>query len=342
MTNWADFWLETARKYFPNNEIYLVTGGNGNPMLGADFSSQTKAAAKHNGGIRITNQTAYYAHNFALNRLISSASKFYGSYFTTEEGMINIPESIPMRIFDTTTSGAKGFYCKNIIGTGNDICSKKFFPLGQPTKGAEILSRNRNFLNITERAVVETAVFYPNTAIALEPIVLDYFYNQCAKLRDVLDFDLIDENMIRDDVLKHYKFFATLESKPLSKEVMKKIEKWIESGGIFISQKSTEDFQQKNNEMRMINQGYRIFNSGSKQNYLKFIKKAVYNQEKKYPWPGIPAVDETWDGVYITRFSDKIIYYNANNFKVRKKVELENLPLKFIDIEENSIICTPL
>jgi hypothetical protein len=285
MTDWAEFWLETARKYFPDSEIYLVTGGNGNPMLGADFSAQTKIAAKYKGGIRITNQTDDYSYSFAFARLISSASKFYGSYFTTEEVWINKPERVMMRIFDVITSGAKGFYCKNIIGTGRDYCTKKDFSAGEPTKGAEILSKNLHYFQLS-KPIVKAAVFFPNTSIAFEPLILDSLYKQCAKLRDVLDFDLIDENMIRDGALEKYQYLLVLKGEIPESDVSERIKNWIKLGGILSSD-----------------------------------PKIIAND-----------IDNEYDGVYATRFANKIMYYNANDFEVRKKVGS-----KFIKIEGNSI-----
>ncbi|MBU3918525.1 beta-galactosidase [Patescibacteria group bacterium] len=292
MTNWAEFWLKTARKYFPDNEIYLVTGGDGNPMLGADFSAQTKIAAKYNAGIRITNQIDDYSYSFAFARLISSASKFYGSYFTTEEVWINKPESVTMRIFDVITSGAKGFYCKNIIGTGKDYCTKKDFPAGEPTKGAEILSKNLNYFQLS-KPIVKVGVFFPNTSIAFKPLVLDSLYKQCAKLRDVLDFDLLDENMIRDGVLEKYEYLLVLKGEILGGEVSEKIKNWIKKGGILSS------------------------------NY-----KIIAND-----------IDNEHDRVYVTRFADKIVYYNANNFEVTKKVGVSIIKIKAnsIKIEQNKL-----
>ena len=331
MTNWAEFWLQTAREYFPDNEIYLVTGGDGNPMMGADFSAQTKIASKYNAGIRITNQTDDYSYSFALTRLVASASKFYKSYFTTEEVWVNKPESIMMRIFDVITSGAKGFYSKNIIGAGKDYCTKKDFPAGEPTQGAEILSKNLHYFQLSE-PIVKTAVFFPNTSIAFEPSILDSLYKQCAQLRDVLDFDLLDENMIKDGALEGYKFFIIIEGKPLSEEVLEKIKKWVELGGIFISQNSIKSFSIQIDKPKRIGQGYISSYLGQRKKYLDFIKESVHNQKKIYPWQGIPIIDGEWDNVYATQFSDKVVYYNANNFEVNKKVDQ-----KFIKIKANSI-----
>jgi len=338
MTNWAEFWLETARKYFPDNEIYLVTGGDGNPMMGADFSAQTKIAAKYKAGIRITNQTDDYSYSFAITRLVASASKFYKSYFTTEEVWINKPESVMMRIFDVITSGAKGFYCKNIIGAGKDYCTKKDFPAGKPTPGAEILSKNLHYFQLSE-PIVETAVFFPNTSIVFEPSILDSLYKQCAQLRDVLDFDLLDENMIKDGALEGYKFFIIIEGKPLSEEVLEKIKKWVELGGIFIFQDFIKSFVIEADKPKRINQGYISSYLGKRKKYLNFIKESVYNQNKTYPWPGISIIDGEWDNIYATQFRDEIGYYNANNFEVNKKVGSEFIKIKAnsIKIEQNKL-----
>ena len=37
MTEWMEFWLAAARKYIPDLPLYIVTGGDGNPMTGANF-----------------------------------------------------------------------------------------------------------------------------------------------------------------------------------------------------------------------------------------------------------------------------------------------------------------
>jgi hypothetical protein len=287
MTNWAEFWLKTARKYFPDIKIYLVTGGIGQPILGADFSAQTKIAAKYNAGIRITNQTNDYSQSFILSRLVSAAARFYNSYFTTEEAAIlQSSRGIIMRLFDAVSSGAKGFYCKNIISIGKDPCIKKNLPVGLPTQGAMNLAKNLQYLTLSE-PIIKVAVFFPNTSIAFEPLILDSLYEQCSKLRDVLDFDLLDENMIKDDALEKYQYLLVLKGKIPEGEVSEKIKDWAEKGGILSSD-----------------------------------PKIIPND-----------IDNEYDRVYATRFADKIMYYNANNFEVRKKVGS-----KFIKIKANSII----
>ena len=48
-------------------------------------------------------------------------------------------------------------------------------------------------------------------------------------------------------------------------------------------------------------------------------------------------IDEEYDGVYATLFSDKILYYNSTKSKKRKKVVLKGSMPKFFEIEADSL-----
>lgn len=319
MTDWVEFWIKTARKHFPNTEIYLVTGGDGKPKLGADFSAQAKVAAKYNAGIRITNQTDDYAHSFSLTRLVSSAARFYGTYFTTEEGGINLPQGVTMRLFDAATSGAKGFYCKSIIGTGTDICTGRTSPLGKPTQGALNLAQNIHHLRLSQ-PIIDVAVLFPNTSIALDPSALISVYSQCSQLRDMVDFDLVDENMVIDGALKKYRFLVALDGNQLRRQTIMEVENWVKEGGILIATRDTGLSTINDN-----GKGYSLLLTGKERNLLKFISQAIYNEKDTYPWVGIPEIDGEQDRVFATRFADRILYYNSTNSALRKRGSLNKL-----------------
>lgn len=265
MTNFCEFWLKTARSYFPNTDIYLVTGGAGAPQAGADFSGQTKIAAKYNAGIRITNQGDNYPENFILTRLVSSAAKFYGSYYSTEG--INSDKGTVGRLFDAVSSGSRGIYYWALIGWGKEPYFHQNIPEGILTKGAELLKENSQYLLASAGSVVDTAVFFPNTAIAFSPSVLDSLYKKCVRLREVLDFDLVDETMIKDGALRNYKYLLVLEGE-------------------------------------------------SPKNIPSTIK--IISNPKEIP----DKIADNKDGVFATRFSDRILYYDSNKNIIFQKAIL--------------------
>jgi len=351
MTDWAEFWVKTARKYLPYTDIYLVTGGDGRPILGADFSAQTKVVAKYNSGIRITNLTDEYGESFTLSRLVSSASRFYGAYFTSEEARINSPKAITMRVFDLATSGAKGAYFKSIIGTGKDPCRGGVFPVGEPTPGATSLARSLTGLPFL-KSTVEVAVLLSTASVMFDSVVLDRIYNQCSKLRDFLDFDFIDDRIISDGGLRSYRFLIILAGNLVFNQTISHIETWVEAGGILILSKSIELYPvgDKNKisgklfpqtkSVEKIGCGFIIFFNGRKAKFLDFISEAVYNPQNKYLHRGITRIDGAFDGVFASRSANKILYYNSNDYKIRKRISLSNADFSKefeINLKANSI-----
>jgi len=232
MNRWVENWLEAGKRFFPNNKIYLVTGGTGHPATGADFSKQVKIAAKYGAGVRITNQTNDYSQSFILTRLVASACKVYKTDFITEEAaVLQNAKGVTMRIFDAVSSGARGIYCKNFISTGGDPCIKKYLPVGAVTEGAKSLKDNNIFFD-RGKPIVKTAVLFPRESIFLNPDLVISLYNKCAKLRDAMDFDLIDENMIKDGGLNFYENLLILEGEITDREVLETVGKWQEKGHV--------------------------------------------------------------------------------------------------------------
>ncbi|MDD5145051.1 MAG: beta-galactosidase [Candidatus Pacebacteria bacterium] len=235
MNRWAEFWLKTAKKYFPETRIYLVTGGTAHPALGANFSEQAKISARNGAEIRITNQTNEYSQSFTLTSLMASACRFYGADFVTEEeAVLQTGEGVVMRIFDALSSGAKGIYCKNFISTGGDPVIRKYMPIGSLTPGAESLKENLKYLK-EEKPIIARAVLFPNISIALNPETLINLYNKCSLLRSRMNFDLVDESMIKDGVLKNYKYLLILEGDVSEGVALVKIKEWQNQGGILTS-----------------------------------------------------------------------------------------------------------
>ncbi len=162
-----------------------------------------------------------------------------------------------MRIFDAVSSGAAGLYCKNFISTGqDDPCVKKNLAAGQITEAGKELKENLHWFD-SGKPEIATAVFFPGSS--------NDFYNKAARLRENLDFDLVDERMAKDGALKNYKHCYALE------EIL---------------------------------------------------------ADKIKDVPG-----EKTEGVYATKFQDKIMYYNSNNYKVKKGL---------VEIGANSIGSSPL
>lgn len=332
MTDWADFWLRTARRYFPAERMYLVTGGEGEPFLGGDLAAQARLAAGWNAGIRITNQSDDYGESFARTRLISAASRQYGCYFTTEEAGMSKPEGVTMRIFDAVTSGADGLYCKSLIGIGHDVCTGRDQPHGEITKGGENLRQAGHHL-LKLSPILNVAVLFPNSSIFLRAGILASLYSRCARLRASVDFDLVDENMISDACLDKYRFLVSFVGNLLRRNTLDGISDWIGKGGVFIASAQSRPIavglgatlrevpvRQSDCEhgvMERLGAGYVLVFRGNRKDHCRSVPEAVFNVEKRYPWKGAPEIPNGKTNRYYSTFSDRIIFYDPSVSQIR-------------------------
>lgn len=217
MTKWADFWMATTRKYFPKTEIYLCTGGDAPPEHGSDFAAQCKVAAKYKAGVRITNEGSNYQSNFVMTRWVAAAGKHYGAFYGFEPAGLEDENGVAVRIYNATASGAKQLhdYIPNIVNN---------------PKSTENQQKYLKFLKKREPQV-DVALFYPNTHMTLQ---WGGFFDKARALRDIIDYDFVDEGMIRDGALKRYKALVMLHGDYIEKSDLDIIRNWTLNGGVVI------------------------------------------------------------------------------------------------------------
>ena len=96
-----------------------------------------------------------------------------------------------------------------------------------------------------EYPVIDTALFFPTTAHFLENSknwspqgfsggFPDGLQSYAEDLRDVVDYDVLDERLIADGYLKSYRVLIWPVGKVVEAETMEKIKSWIEEGGILL------------------------------------------------------------------------------------------------------------
>lgn len=328
MTNWAEFWLKTARDCFPDSPVGLVTGGNGAPELGADFTAQAKLAARYRAGIRITNLTDDYPASFVRTRLISAACRFYGVDYSTEEAAINSSAGVVMRIFDAATSGAAGIYFKRLIGLGYDKYTNTFVPAGEPSASAVHFKENRRYLQ-RRHPVIDLAVFYPAGALRRQPAKQQALFHFWMRLRAALDFDLADERMLADGALTVYRFAVLHEDYPESDAVCHAIRAWIRAGGVlWITPNSSRAWTVLERglaaKLVLADSERKVYQSargyiGLPQrcgNETAVLSEAYFNRHEKYPWPPAQGPAITRKGVFYGRTTDGCLTYDSRNHSI--------------------------
>ena len=87
-----------------------------------------------------------------------------------------------------------------------------------------------------ERPLADVALFFPTTDHRLLPG--SSFPPRLAavgqELRDVMDFDIMDEELMADDALKLYRVLVWVEGKYVEEKTLKTLAAWIRNGGVLV------------------------------------------------------------------------------------------------------------
>ncbi len=215
MTDWSDWWMGTTRKYFPDTPIYLCTGGNAIPQHGSNFAEQTRVAAKHGAGVRITNEGSDYQKNFSITRWVASAGKHYGAYYGFEPAGAEDEKGIVARIYNATASGANQLhdYERNVTRT---------------QVRTDVQQEHLKYLFHVAAPVVPVALWYPNVSLTLK---WGGYLEKAAQFRDYADFDYMDETMLRTGALDQHKILVIIQGEIMEPSDANRIADWIKNGG---------------------------------------------------------------------------------------------------------------
>lgn len=213
----------TARRNFPSTLLMLPAGfGDEDPRTGVDNSLIASIAARTGVAVRSThgglapvprNQATMLGH-------LASACRFYGVPFFVEPPSAITADQQVGRIFEAASLGASGYFdWANNVATTRDV----YYKYGR-------------YLRVGER-VVDVAMYLPTTSHLLHggagyPEVLA---NGCSMIRDVLDYDIVDERMIQDSALRKYRVLVMWEGTVSEKATLNAIREWVRAGGVVVA-----------------------------------------------------------------------------------------------------------
>lgn len=312
MTDFTAKVCSIAKKKFPNVPIAPKLGcGDENPMWGQDNSAIPEALAKIGVGVRSTHGSS---GNFAVRRL-SSACKFYGNKFETETaGGTNRNDAI-RKFFIDESSG----------------CSELFEYPDAMLKVADIFSGCRKYLR-GEHSITEVALFFPTSwhRCNLRQGYPPKLTEAADDMRDVADFDIVDENMILDGALDKCRVLAMFDGNFTEQAVYDKIADWVNKGGTLILRSEQlpfmnvegkelpvselkEEAQSDEGAVKAQGDGQIIVWGGdwsAKHEYLNLIYASVCPSVADGACGG---PNGTSDGVWISMFENYALYLNNNS-----------------------------
>ena len=223
--------INVIDKWFPKTQINLLPGGTAAlpQTLGTDGTGFAKLAgetARKFGRDKIIITVADRGGNYFWDKFYTSASQFYGCRFMSCPAGPGLSDAaLVARIFSDASGGIDGYedYPENI------------WP------GANVWKEYSKCLT-GKKAVVETAVFLPTSEsylqeypLATRELGLAPTIDGAVMMRDISDYDVVDERLVQDGALEKYRFLVIFQGNTVEKNTMEKIAKWVKGGGVLIA-----------------------------------------------------------------------------------------------------------
>lgn len=230
MTRFSVAVTKVAQEELPGVRLFWLLGGPyEDPRLGQDQSALARAAAETGIEIRSSHggHTTFATNYATMFKRIGSACKSYGVPFWSEPPYTIDAAGNVARIFEAVSCGAVAYY------------DWAWNPLEAPVR--RTYERFGCYLT-QEKPVVDVALLYPETHHLLntdeDPNVRGYpqrFQEAASQLREVFDFDIVDERMIADGALGPYRVLVFLEGDVIEASTLESIAAWARSGGVAVT-----------------------------------------------------------------------------------------------------------
>jgi hypothetical protein len=236
MTRFSEFWMQQCQELFPDVPAYLCTGGSDDEITsGALFAAQAKAAAKHGGGIRLTNEGNRFTYNFPITAPTHAACAFYGAYFGLEPVGPMTELGVLTRTFGSAAMGNRQIF--HYYGNVFDRKDHHTSPAAQAVRkytaliGARPADKGIGFFWPVDQATLQGS-FSADVSTALNHIRRQYPVSP------------VSEEMIFDGALAGFKCMVMVGATTARAQVLERIAQWVRhDGGLLLGVSLCRDLE---------------------------------------------------------------------------------------------------
>ena len=227
--------MKECRRIFPAIPAYLCTGGADDEVTsGALFANQAKVAAKHAGGLRLTNEVNKFYDNFRLTAHTYAACSFYGAYLGLEPVGPITDHGLRTRVFGSAAYGNRQMfhYYGNVFDGKN-----------RPLPAADSF---RQCIPYLQEQPVEKGIafFWPVDQGLLEGAIPADARTALMHVRRHYPVSAVSEQMILDGALKDYGCLIMMGATTTRAEVLEQIASWVkEKGGRLLATSLCRDLE---------------------------------------------------------------------------------------------------
>ncbi len=284
--DFAEQSVRTVLKYFPHEKVRLKPGGNATGVNPIPWGTYCPGYAKMAGPYHIVLQPADCQGAVFGDKWMGTAYQFYGVKECTEPAGNLDAKTFARRMFSDAACGASQFFSYEYETHAPDIEKYVHLLTGKPGE-------------------TEIAVLCPTTLYRLggnlNPTIQAGY-----PLRDLCDFDVLDELLVSDGALttKRYKALIIFQGDIIDQPILDKLNAFRKAGGKII--------QVGNAPIRNV-EGTDCASAASIEHVSPLEKNRDWLKDLAPRLAGYKGVDGQLDGVWTARRGSQVLLFNSKD-----------------------------
>ena len=320
------------REFYPKQPLVVSVGyASELTKFGNDYSAIPKMAKEHNLALQTPGNVPYYA----LKR-VSTACHFYGCPYYTEPPGDVPPDAEVARVFADVSNGVQ-----------------VYFEYPQNLERAIAQLRRYKDHMTGAKPVVDVAIFNPTIDHRLHCGEGNFPVNAYMlgeRGRDMFDYDVVDEFLIRDGALSNYRVLVYVQGNVTEEFALRKIAEWVRRGGVLVTcdlgdvetvegdrsiWRSLVSEAASGSPLRSDSETPAVVRVGrglvirlplkpdQHDELARWVERAAYHlSDFGRGFANAPLIDGESDGVLATLLPDRILYFNGSGKEITKRVKL--------------------
>jgi hypothetical protein len=307
--DFAERSLQTVLKYYPASNVRIKPGGSAGGVNPIPWGTYCPGYAKMAARYGVVIQPADCQGAAFADKWMGTAYQFYGVKECTEPATALDQPTFIRRLFSDASSGASQFFTYEFEQHADDIHKYIHLIRGKPGE-------------------TQVAVYCPTTLYRLGANL--WFTVQASnEMRDLCEYDVLDELLIRDGALttQRYKALVIYQAEFVDDPVLAKFDAFVRAGGRVVIVGTTPVQNIAGRKWARLEKAERIAQRSKGKEWLDELAKALR---------GLGGVDGKLDGVWTSRRGKQVIAYNSTTKPVAADIDGESVTIAPNSIFEKS------
>lgn len=294
LVDFAEQSVQTVLKYFPKEKVRIKPGGTSHGINPITYGTDSPAFAKMLGRYGIVSQPADCVGAPFADKWLASAYQFYNVPLCTEPSGSLDRGTFLRRIFSDASCGASQLFTYEFEQHVPEIQQFIHLYTGKPGE-------------------TEVAVFCPTTLHRLggdlSPTIRAGY-----SLRDFCEYDILDEQLIHDGILKpdRYKALLIFQADYVEQRILDAMETHLKAGGKIILIGQTPVGNVEGKDWPPAGELPRTAPVNSDLKWLSDLQTPLAN---------LKGVDAAHDGLWTCRRGKEIFVFNWTDEPIRKSID---------------------